>query len=121
MNQLIDYWYIIVALIVLLIIASGTIFVFFKSPSETQLKKVKAWLLYAVTQAEAELGSGTGKLKLRYVYDLFITRFKWISLVISFDTFADLVHESLEEMREMLKNNEDARLLVSRLGDVDVY
>ena len=120
MNQLIDYWYIIIALIVLLVIASGTIFAFFKSPSETQLKKVKAWLLYAVTQAESELGSGTGKLKLRYVYDLFITRFKWISLVISFDTFADLVHESLEEMREMLKNNEDARLLVSGLGDINV-
>lgn len=120
MNQLIDHWYIIVALVVLLVIASGIIFAFFKSPSEKQLQKVKAWLLYAVTQAEAELGSGTGKLKLRYVYDLFITRFKWIPLVISFDTFADLVHDSLDEMREMLKNNEDARLLVSRLGDVDV-
>lgn len=121
MNQLIDYWYIIFAVVVLLIIVSGIIFKFFKSPSEIQLRKVKAWLLYAVTQAEAELGSGTGKLKLRYVYDLFIMRFKWISLVISFDDFADLVHDSLDEMREMLKNNEDARLLISRLGDTDVY
>lgn len=120
MNILIDFWYIIIALIVLLVIASGIIFAFFKSPSETQLQKVKAWLLYAVTQAEAEMGSGTGKLKLRYVYDLFITRFKWISLVISFDTFANLVIDALDEMREMLKNNEDARLLVLR-GDVDVY
>lgn len=121
MNQLIDYWYIIIALIVLLVITGGIIFAFFRSPSETQLQKVKAWLLYAVTQAEAELGSGTGELKLRYVYDLFITRFKWISLVISFESFADLVHDALDEMRDMLQNNEDARLLVSRLGDVDVY
>lgn len=120
MTQLIENWYIIIVLIVLLVFASGIIFVFFKSPSDVQLQKVKAWLLYAVTQAEAELGGGTGKLKLRYVYDLFITRFKWISLVISFDTFADLVSEALDEMKEMLKNNEDARLLVSRLGDKNV-
>lgn len=121
MTNLIDYWHIIVALIILLIVASVLVYKFFKQPSDVQLRKVRAWLLYAVTQAEAEMGSGTGKLKLRYVYDLFITRFKWISLVISFDTFADLVHDSLDEMRDMLKNNEDARLLVSRLGDIDVY
>ncbi|WP_438310772.1 hypothetical protein [Sporosarcina sp. FA9] len=120
MNILIDYWYIIIALTVLLTFVGSIIFAFFKSPSETQLRKVKAWLLFAVTQAEAELGSGTGKLKLRYVYDLFITRFKWISLVISFDAFANLVHDALDEMRDMLKNNEDVRLLVSRLGDINV-
>lgn len=112
MNLLIDYWYIIIALIVLLIFVSGIIFVFFKSPSSTQINKVKAWLLWAVTEAEKELGSGTGKLKLRYVYDLFIIRFVWLSRVISFELFSSLVDQALDEMREMLRVNPAARLFL---------
>ena len=118
MNQLIEYWPIIVALIVLLISVGGIIFAFFKSPSDTQLRKVKAWLLLAVTQAEAELGSGTGKLKLRYVYDLFIIKFTWIARIISFDMFADLVEDALDEMRDMLKSNPAVFNLVNPDGDV---
>ncbi len=118
MNQLIENWSLIVALIVLLIIVSGNIFVFFKSPSNTQLRKVKAWLLLAVTQAEAELGSGTGKLKLRFVYDLFITKFTWTARLISFEMFADLVEDALDEKRDMLKSNPAAFKLVNPDGDV---
>ncbi|MEK4712221.1 hypothetical protein [Sporosarcina sp. FSL K6-5500] len=117
MNQLIEYWYIIIALIVLLIFVSGIIFAFFKSPSETQLRKVKAWLLWAVTKAEAELGYGTGQLKLRFVYDLFISKFTWIAWLISFEMFSDLVDDALDEMRDMLKTNQAAFHLVSRDGD----
>lgn len=118
MNQLIEYWPIIVSLIVLLIILSGIILAFFKSPSEMQLRKVKAWLLLAVTQAEVELGSGTGELKLRFVYDLFITKFTWIARVISFEMFTDLVEDALDEMRDMLKTNPAAFTLVNPNGDV---
>ena len=106
MNIFIEYWYIIIALTVLLVIASGIIFTFFKSPSETQLRKVKAWLLFAVIQAEKELGSGTGRLKLRFVYDLFITKFKWFAYLISFEIFSDLVDDALDEMRDMLATNQ---------------
>ncbi|MEK5038755.1 hypothetical protein [Sporosarcina sp. FSL K6-3457] len=118
MNQLIENWSLIVALIVLLIVLSGAIFMFFKQPSSTQLRKVKAWLLLAVTQAEKELGSGTGKLKLRFVYDLFITKFTWIARIISFEMFTDLVEDALDEMREMLKNNPAVFNLVDPDGDV---
>ena len=41
---------------------------------------VKEWLLWAVTQAEQYLGSGTGALKLRYVYDLAVEAFPPIKL-----------------------------------------
>lgn len=44
-------------------------------PSDKQLNKVREWLLYAVTKAEKELGGGTGQIKLRYVYDMFVARF----------------------------------------------
>lgn len=118
MNLLIEYWPIIVALMILVVITGGIIFTFFKSPSEVQLRKVKAWLLLAVTQAEVELGSGTGKLKLRFVYDLFITKFTWIARIISFEMFADLVEDALEEMRDMLKSNPAAFDLVNPSGDV---
>ena len=47
------------------------------------LNKVREWLLYAVTKAEKELGAGTGKLKLRYVYDMFVARFEWLSMMLS--------------------------------------
>lgn len=112
MNQLIDYWYIIIALIVLLIIVGSVVYAYLKSPSSEQMQKVKAWLLFAVTQAEIELGQGTGQLKLRFVYDLFISKFTWISRIISFDMFSDLVDDALDEMREMLKNNPAALNLV---------
>ena len=111
MNILIDYSAVIVALIVLLFIAGSAIFYFFKEHSETQLRKVRAWLLLAVTEAERDLGSGTGKLKLRYVYDLFITRFTWLARVVSFDSFAALVDRALDEMREMLQTNKSVKEL----------
>lgn len=117
MNTYIEYWYIIVALIVLLIILGGIIFAFFKSPSETQLRKVKEWLLFAVIQAEKELGSGTGRIKLRYVYDLFISKFKWFAYIISFEAFSDLVNDGLDEMREMLATNSAVHRLVNKEGD----
>ncbi len=31
------------------------------------IDKIRSWLLWAVTQAEREFGSGTGKLKLAFV------------------------------------------------------
>jgi len=116
MNNMIDNWFVIVALIVLLIIVGGILFAFFKSPSETQLRKVKAWLLFAVTQAEIELGYGTGQLKLRFVYDLFISKFTWISRMISFDMFSELVDDALDEMRDMLETNQAAQDFVVSAG-----
>ena len=56
-------------------------------PTNEQLKKVKEWLLWAVAEAEKELGSGTGQLKLRYVYDMFIVKFPSLAKIISFETF----------------------------------
>lgn len=68
-------------------------------------KKIKEFLLFAVSKAEKELGGGTGKLKLRYVYSLFIEKFPIINLVISFDFFSKMVDKSLIEMRELIEQN----------------
>ena len=58
-----------------------------------------------VTEAEKELGSGTGQLKLRYVYDLFLQRFPAVAKRISFETFSYWVDRALIDMREMLSKN----------------
>ena len=82
-------------------------------PSDKQLNKVREWLLYAVTKAEKELGAGTGKLKLRYVYDMFVARFEWLAKVITFDMFSMMLDEALEQMRTMLDSNEAVQKLIA--------
>jgi hypothetical protein len=60
------------------------------------------WLVFAVTEAEKALGSGTGQLKLRYVYDLFAGKFPVLSRFLSFAAFSDWVDIALDEMRFLL-------------------
>ena len=103
MEFIIDYWVIAVIIVLALVYKIVT---FAKSPSQNQLAQVKEWLLYAVAQAEKKLGSGTGQLKLRYVYDMFILRFGPVAKMISFETFSTLVDEALYIFRDMLRDND---------------
>jgi hypothetical protein len=54
-----------------------------------------------------------GQVQLRYVYDLFVSRFPWLAKVISFVKFCGLVDEALEKMKKLLKENEAAAEYVS--------
>lgn len=105
MDFIIDNWLVIVVAIVLVVSAVIAIVRFFRTPTKAQLNKVREWLLIATARAEKELGSGTGKLKLRFVYDLFVGRFPWLAKVISFERFSDLVDEALEDLNGLLKTN----------------
>lgn len=67
----------------------------------------KNWLVWAVSEAEAVFGSKTGKLKLRYVYDMAIERFPVIAKIIPFTLFGNLVDSALDIMRDMIKNNKN--------------
>lgn len=106
MSYLVDNWMLLVALFAVIFMAGVAVYTFLSYPTSTRMQKVKEWLLYAVTCAEKELGSGTGKIKLRTVYDMFIVRFPWLSRGISFDRFSLLVDQALEEMRKILSTNE---------------
>ncbi len=66
---------------------------------------VKQWLIWAVSEAEKALGSGTGQLKLRKVYDMFTDKFRVISLAVPFAAFSAWVDSALEVMRDMLVTN----------------
>ena len=94
-----------IGIIIIVGVAAYSIYYFMNLSKEKQLEVVREWLLLACIQAEKALGSGTGQVKLRFVYDLFIDKFKYLSLVISFEQFSMLVDEALDTMRDMISNN----------------
>ena len=109
-----ENWYLALTAVVMVVMAVVLVGSFVKLPTKEQIAKIKEWLLYAVTEAEKELGGGTGQLKLRQVYDLFVQRFPAVAAVVSFDTFSLWVDEALEQMRELLAKNEHAAAYVEK-------
>ena len=100
-----EYWFILVFIVAFIAVVSIKIYNWFKQPTSEQMQQIQEWLLYAVAKAEDVLGSGTGQLKLRYVYDMFVTKFPAIAVFISFDTFAKMVDKALDEFKELLDTN----------------
>lgn len=117
MDFIVENWYILVGL--LAIVAAVVVYIvrFFKQPTEKQLESIKEWLLWATTEAEKRFGSGTGKLKLRYVYDLFAETFPWLAKIISFETFSELVDSALGDMNNLLASNNAVQLYVNGPAD----
>ena len=116
MMWLVENWFIVVAILAVALVVAIAIYRFYGLPSAKQIETIKEWLLYACIEAEKALGNGTGQLKLRYVYDLFITRFPAVARMISFTVFSGWVDVALEEMRIMLTQNKAIREVVR--GDV---
>lgn len=92
-----DAKHIVVGTIVTVIVVAGGIYV----------NGFKNWLVWAVSEAEAIFGSKTGKLKLRYVYDMAVERFPIVAKVMPFSVFSRLVDDALDIMRDMIENNKD--------------
>lgn len=118
MQFLIDYWMLLVVAAAVLVAGVLSIWKFAKLPTNEQINAVKEWLVGVVVEAERELGSGTGALKLRQVYDLFVIRFPWMAKIISFDTFAMWVDDALVVMRDMLESNQAVKEYVN--GDYEI-
>lgn len=66
------------------------------------------WLVYAVSEAEKCLGAKTGRLKIRYAYDLALKKFPTFTKVIPWRVFSWLIDKALVIMRDMLNNKEIA-------------
>ena len=111
MKMLIDNWYLIIACIVIGVVVGVRIKTWFTQPTSEQVRNIKEWLLYAVTEAEIALGGKTGQLKLRMVYDMAIEKFEWLSFV-SFEVFGGWVDEALASMRDMLSKNDTINEIV---------
>lgn len=113
MEWLAKNWFILIAFVAVLALTIYSVIFFIKEPKETKLKNLKEWLKWAVVQAEKELGSGTGALKLRMVYDMAIQKYPWLINYISFESFSAWVDEALDWMRKQLETNVNIKLLVN--------
>lgn len=118
MDFIINNWYVIFCAVLVLAGIIISIVKFVRDPKTKQLASLREWLLYATTVAEKELGSGTGKLKLRFVFDMFVTKFPWLAKTITFDTFSKFVDDTLGDMNTMLASNNAARLFVNGAEEV---
>lgn len=105
---------VIIGIICLVSVAGFGVYQFALLGKDKQIDKIKEWLLFAVIQAEQQLGGGTGRVKLRFVYDMFVDKFKVISLLISFEDFSLMVDEALDIMRDMLESNEAIKQYVEK-------
>ena len=113
------YWLINNSDVIVGILALITVFVliaikFLQISRDKQIEKVKEWLLYACVEAEKSLGNQTGEIKLRYVYNEFIEKFKFVSMFLSFEDFSDLVDSSLEDMKELVDTNGSIRDYINK-------
>lgn len=111
-----EYWFLIVAAIAVISVVSIKAYIWFKTPGKKQKEQIRQWLIYAVAEAEKKLGSGTGQLKLRYVYNMFIAKFPAIALFIDFEDFSKMVDSALEELQELIKSNTDIKALFKEEG-----
>jgi hypothetical protein len=107
-----EYWVLYAILIACAVVAFIVCYKLFG------LNKIKQWLLWAVTEAEKEFGSGTGQLKLAKVYDMFVTRFPKLQVIVPFSLFSKLVDEALEIMENMLKNDKIKAVVEQKTNSV---
>jgi len=109
-----DSGMIVTILLAIIAIVAVAFFVawFIKLPVGKKVQNLKQWLRWAVVKAEVALGSGTGQLKLRMVYDMAIEKFPWIEGVISFETFSGWVDEALEWLDSQLEINDEIKSLI---------
>lgn len=107
MDTIIDYWFVVFALACVLSLCVYAICFFMKEPKSKKVENVKEWLRFAVTEAEKQLGSGTGSIKLRYVYDMCVSKFPWVTRLVTFVTFSQWVDDALVWMKEQIDKNQN--------------
>jgi len=117
MKFLIDYWPLLVILLIFIVLIVRWVKIFTGLPSQEQLKKVREYLLFVVIQCEKELGKGTGRAKLSMAYSLFVEHFPSLVPIIPFELFSKLVDDALVEMRNLLESNLDIKSYVEGEND----
>lgn len=98
-------WAPVLGVLIVMVFTAYHIFRWLEKPRAQQIADLKEWLKFAVIEAEKNLGSGTGALKLRSVYDRALGVFPWIKMFISFEQFNGYVIEALEWMEAELGRN----------------
>lgn len=114
------YWSLLVVALSTITMAIISVRNFSQKPSEEQLNSIRAWLLSAITLAEKEFGSGTGAIKLSYVYSLFIEKFPYFAKIVPFEYFSLLVDEVLDRFKTLLKSNNNLQNYVASNNEKEV-
>ena len=115
MTLLMEYWWLAKAILAILIIAFMFLITYINLPNSKKATKVKEWLLFAVVQAEKELGSGTGQLKLRYVYNLALSKFPVFIKLIPFELFSSFVDGALQQLGNLIENSEGVKKYMEKI------
>lgn len=115
MTLLMEYWWLAIVILAIIIIAFMFLTIYIKLPNSKKAKKVKEWLLFAVVQAEKELGSGTGQLKLRYVYNLALSKFPIFIKLIPFELFSNFVDGALQQLKNIIEDNEGVKEYMEKI------
>lgn len=108
MEMIMNNWVLAVAFVAVLVYIGIGVYAFVSRPRAEQIEDIKEWLIWAVKKAEDELGGGSGPLKLRMVYDMFVTRFPTAARFIGFNAFSDLVDDALDSARVWLEGDYNA-------------
>lgn len=95
MNWIINNWYNILFVFLLIIIGSYGI----------MTGKVKIWLRGIVAEIEKELGSGTGQLKLAEAYQKFVEAYPVFKTIVPFPLFSYWVDCALKWLEHQLETN----------------
>lgn len=100
------------ALVILIILAAAIIglLAYKIANSKDKKKLIKEWCLGACIEAEKALGSKTGEAKLLRVYDAYTKRFPILSILISYETFINLVDAALDELKTLLSDETTSNL-----------
>ena len=115
MTLLMEYWWLAIAILAILTIAFMFLITYINLPNSKKATKVKEWLLFAVVQAEKELGSGTGQLKLRYVYNLALSKFPVFIKLIPFELFSSFVDGALQQLGNLIENSEGVKKYMEKI------
>lgn len=105
LKMIFENWLLFVIALILVMLTVYAVLKFFKLTPKQQLSKVKAALLYMVTEAEKELKSETGRVKRSMVWEWLIERFPVVTLFITEEKYDELLDQALEEFRKMLETN----------------
>ena len=111
---IVENWALLLATLVVVLFIIHFVYRWLQKPRAAQIADMKEWLKFAVVEAEKKLGSGTGELKLRTVYDKAVVLFPWVAVFISFEQFNEYVKEALDWMEAQLESNAAIAAYVGR-------
>lgn len=103
--MLLEDWYMLFALAAVMLVIIAAIFNWLRLPRDSKIADIKEWLKFAVTEAEKKLKGGTGQLKLRMVYDMFVVKFPEVQRFITFEKFSEWVDDALKWLNKQLESN----------------